>query len=87
MSSKSEKVVPVTVVVSQETAGSESQEQVNQGDDRISRLGSGQQEQGDMKNEEIIGSNTEWERERERKNWQLSRIRSSLRIFCDIDAT
>ncbi len=73
LSSKSEKVVPVTVA-SQEEAGSESQEEVNQDDDKISRLGSwpSQQEGQDMKNEEMIGSNAE------RKKWQLARMGSSL---------
>ena len=88
LSSKSEKVVSATVAF-QEVSGSESLEQVNLGDDKISRLGSGQQEQGDMKNEEMtmIGSNTDAERQGERKKWQLTRMGSSLRIFCDIEAT
>ncbi len=77
LSSKSEKVVPVTVA-SEEEAGSESQEEVNQDDDKISRLGSWQQEGRDMKNEEMIGSNADSERKREKKKWQLARMGSSL---------
>ncbi len=71
LSSKSEKVAPVTVA-SQEDAGYESQEEVNQGDDKISL------EQGDMKNEGMIGSNADSERHTERKKWRLTRIGSSL---------